>query len=122
MRINVTNPIKYTYIRNAGKTGRVITLARRWTDREAGKMEYSVAICNPKDVFTKKRAHQICEGRLRSWGGHSIDLVVGCDEHPAEAVLQHFAASPLGFFNGEPIAAAIAAMLYEQACRRLDNK
>lgn len=75
----MANHVRYTYIRHPVNTRWVITIARQWADAEKTKLY--VTWCANKseagygmpfdrgsvmDAFDRKKAHQACDGRLKS--------------------------------------------------------
>jgi len=99
--------VKFTYVRDFGEEGRVLTIARKWTGDE-NNISYAMAICNPKDKFQKERGRLIATGRLQCdrdgrlgpqiatvpQGKHPEDVVLmaimeGLSPRPAQALAEH---------------------------------
>ena len=61
---NVERMVKFTYIRDADNSDRVLTIARRW-GRNGNKIHYGYALCRPDaDQFRKDIGRTIASGRL----------------------------------------------------------
>jgi hypothetical protein len=64
--VAVIRKLKYIHFRSAEGNG-VTSIGYQW-DKDTGNCYYQIARCNPKDVFCKRIAHSICEGRMYKYG------------------------------------------------------
>jgi len=78
--------VRYSYHKDPLDPRRILAVARRWQpgDKEA---TFALAICNPKDQFSKKRAHLMLLGRLDK----REDVAIVDGEPPLAAVLRAIA-------------------------------
>jgi hypothetical protein len=58
--------LKYVHLRSAEGNG-VTSIGYQW-DKDTGNVFYQFSRCSPRDVFCKRKAHLICEGRMFKHG------------------------------------------------------